>query len=125
MVRKVAIQGEQTGRHYASALSLILVKQLSLAMTDQDSSNKYSMDHSAFQHKLEEQQQGIGTLIETFRMPSSREILKIGCHNECSESEVFRVYRIKLAKHPAVLIKEVFPIDSDHYNENNLEFHAR
>lgn len=90
--RKVCLAGQESGRHFAYATSLIATEKLP----------------ESVRINLEEGKFGIGELLQESALETYREILELGQDNNES---VWRRYRIIMDHEPVMQITESFPLE--------------
>lgn len=93
--RRVKLLGEDTGRCYAEATSLL---------------NKNAIGDTLFEQLVDEHV-GIGVILRNSAKGSFREVLQIKRASLFAGFDVYRTYRVSLGGVPAILINEEFPID--------------
>ena len=92
-IRRVELLGSESGRRYASAISLL---------------NPATLDTKLF-HELIDENVGMGEVLRNSARGSYREVLDI---RRESEDSVTRTYAVILATRPAILISERFYLAS-------------
>ncbi len=93
--RRVKLLGEETGRCYAEATSLLNKKAIGDVLFDQ----------------LVDEHVGIGVILRNSAKGSFREVLSLARGRLLAEFDVYRTYRVSLNGVPAILISEEFPLD--------------
>jgi chorismate-pyruvate lyase len=93
--REVRLRGQDSGRSFAEAFSLIRPAQIP----------------ADFRQRLIDREIGIGALIRDSGLESYREVLDVGLDRTADgAAAVFRTYRIFIAHQPVILITESFPL---------------
>lgn len=93
--RRVKLLGEDSGRCYAEAASIL---------------NKNAIGDALFEQLVDEHV-GIGVILRNFARGSFREVLSIQRGKLFAGFDVHRTYRVSLGGVPAILISEEFPLD--------------
>lgn len=94
LARKIELVGEQSGRVFGVADSLICEELLPDSIRDD----------------LRAERMGIGELLRECGLETYREVLDIGCHVVEGQPLVWRTYRIAMGHQPLILITEQFPL---------------
>jgi chorismate-pyruvate lyase len=97
LVREALLRGDDTGKPYARAFSVI----------------RTALIPPSFRDRLINREIGIGVLIRDSGLESFREVMEVGVEpdSHAAARALYRTYRIIIDGKPVILISETFPLD--------------